>query len=233
MASWLCRTALWLPMIAPSALTACSNPGAGVVPVENQYPGYPEGQGSVSEQQPPPPGQSATDPPPPSVLDSGTSWRDASGWQKDAETPWDSGVWDSAKSTWDATADWDTSEPSPTYDAAPPPPPEGDAAAANTCATPQCGIDGFGNCGCQATANGQGYFLECQNNGQCECLTGNAGSGSSGFGDNGNGNNGFNNGNNGNNGNNNNNGNNFFFDDQACFSEQTIQQLFIQACGCP
>jgi hypothetical protein len=136
-----------------------------------------------------------------------SSWQPDAGWRADA---WQADTWTSEPDgsrpvAVDATAlQPETSAPAPP-DAAPPPPAP-DAGAANTCAAPTCGIDGQGNCGCSATANGQGYFLDCQNDGQCECLTGNSG---------------------------NDNQNNAFFDDQACFSEATIQGLFMQACQCP
>jgi hypothetical protein len=229
MASWLSRTALWLPWIAP-ALAGCTNPGAGIVPGENQY--VPQGPGSGSEQDPAPtnptpnpdPYPSSTSMPTAQPTSTGTTptqqnppdagaWHDASS-KWDAAAPWDSSAhWDASTPSWDATtSSWDSSEaldtsvPTETFDSAPPPPPaSSDSGAANTCATPTCGIDGLGNCGCQATANGQGYFLECQNNGQCECLSPDQ----------------------------NNNQNNFFFDDQACFDQETIEQLFIQACQCP
>jgi hypothetical protein len=161
------------------------------------------------------PTSSATTPAQQSPPDAG-GWHDASSPKWDAAAPWDSSApwdaaapaWDATTSAWDSSGAWDTSVPTETFDSAPPPPPPAvDAGAANTCATPTCGIDGLGNCGCQATANGQGYFLECQNNGQCECLSPND--------------------------NQNNNQNNFFFDDQACFDQATIEQLFIQACQCP
>jgi len=212
MASRLCRTAFLIPLTSLAPLAACSNP-QGVGPDYSQYlppsPGGPSsGSTSAGPAESPPPPSSQLVPPPPPPVDAGEVWRpDASrqgdSWQADSSRWADS--W--APAPIDATvAQPDTSAPQPPTPDAAPPPPAPEAGVANTCASPTCGIDGLGNCGCTATANGQGYFLNCQNDGQCECLTGNS---------------------------NNNNQNNFFFDDQACFSEATIQQLFIQACQCP
>jgi hypothetical protein len=211
MASSLSRTALLIPLTSMAALGACSNP-QGVGPDYSQYlppsPGGPSpGPASAGPPATTPPSSSQPVPPPPAPVDAGGVWhpdasRQADSWQADS-WKWEP---DTSPAPADATLappDTSTPAPSPPPDAAPPPAP--DAGVANTCASPTCGIDGLGNCGCTATADGQGYFLNCQNDGQCECLTGN----------------------------NNNNQNNFFFDDQACFSEATIQQLFIQACQCP